>query len=201
MTCIYLKLNKDKSEAILITSPDMLCKAPHLNLVVPGFITSSVAEGNNLEVTFDSALCFYATSPKPPSSTWEVFLDPALLLKPSSMHLSYPWSLRVFVIGHRFHLNYNSHVETGLSFYIIMSQYKCSLLPPVFQDVFMTVLVMWVYIFVCRHLIMLTCLLYMHMCVNVYFMLLLGFLDCFIWFVKFPQVSMKGALNKMYYYV
>ena len=54
----YLRLNQDKSEAILIASPATLRKISHLSLSIPGFITSSVAEVRNLGIILDFTLCF-----------------------------------------------------------------------------------------------------------------------------------------------
>ena len=54
----YLKLNQDKSKAILIASPATLSKISNLRFSIPGFITSTVAEVRNVGIILDSTLYF-----------------------------------------------------------------------------------------------------------------------------------------------
>lgn len=55
----FLKLNMNKSEAILVASLSTLKKLNSLTLVIQVFITSSVAQVRNLGVILDSLLYFF----------------------------------------------------------------------------------------------------------------------------------------------
>ena len=89
MNCNYLKLNQEKSEAILIASPATLSKTSHLSFSIPGFITFTVAEVRNLGITLDSALNHISkTSQKQPSFILRTSPDSATLyLTLSQKHL------------------------------------------------------------------------------------------------------------------
>ncbi|XDV26601.1 hypothetical protein PO909_030257, partial [Leuciscus waleckii] len=54
----FLKLNQDKTEAILISTPNILKKLTHLQLSIPGYFTKTSAEVRNLGVIFDPTLSF-----------------------------------------------------------------------------------------------------------------------------------------------
>ncbi len=60
MNCSCLKLDQGKPEAILFASPATLHKLSDLNLSIPNFINSSVAQVRNLGAIFDSTLCYDA---------------------------------------------------------------------------------------------------------------------------------------------
>jgi len=55
----FLKLNQDKTEAILISTSNILKKKlKHLQLSIPGYFTTTSAEVRNLGVIFDFTLSF-----------------------------------------------------------------------------------------------------------------------------------------------
>jgi hypothetical protein len=56
MTQNFLKLNHNKTKAILIATPVMLKKRKHSQLSIPGFFTNTTSEVKNLGAIIDSTI-------------------------------------------------------------------------------------------------------------------------------------------------